>query len=84
MWLEPNDYPKLLAAADLGICLHYSSSGLDLPMKIIDMFGAMLPVLAINYQTISELVISGVNGQIFNNSEELFQILQVYLQLFDF
>lgn len=71
-WLSAEAYPRTLAAADLGICLHRSSSGLDLPMKVLDMFGAGLPVVAFDYGAcLRELVRPGTDGLLFKTSEEL-------------
>lgn len=71
-FLAFDDYARLLAAADLGICLHMSSSGVDLPMKVVDMFGAGLPVLAYSgYESFGELVREGENGCGFETSAQL-------------
>ncbi|KIL93540.1 hypothetical protein FAVG1_03522 [Fusarium avenaceum] len=75
-WLSTRDYASLLASADLGISLHKSSSGVDLPMKVVDMFGAGLPVAAYAaFESFSELVKEGQNGCGFETSSELANIL---------
>jgi len=71
-WLSAEDYAMLLGAADLGVSLHQSTSGLDLPMKVVDMFGAGLPVVGWGeYESWPELVQEGVNGRGFADAGEL-------------
>ena len=76
IWLESDDYPKLLSLVDLGVSLHYSSSGIDLPMKVVDMFSGCLPVASIYYDTIVELVEENKNGFLFKDDKELCKILK--------
>lgn len=75
-WLSMEDYARLLASASLGVSLHTSSSGVDLPMKVVDMFGAGLPVVGWSrFKAWPELVTEGINGMGFGSSEELSQHL---------
>ena len=75
-WLPTAAYAMLLASADLGISLHKSSSGVDLPMKVVDMFGTGLPVAGYSlYESWSELVKEDVNGKGFGDAKELERIL---------
>lgn len=80
-WLSIEDYATLLACADLGVSLHTSSSGVDLPMKVVDMFGAGLPVTGWDqFKAWPELVTEGVNGMGFSSAEGLVDNL---IKLFD-
>ena len=70
------DYALLLASADLGVSLHTSSSGVDLPMKVVDIFGAGLPVVGWGkFEAWPELVKEDVNGKGFSSSDKLWQLL---------
>ncbi|CAF0784449.1 unnamed protein product [Didymodactylos carnosus] len=81
-WLDAADYPLLLGCADLGISLHQSSSGFDLPMKIVDMLAVGVPVCSIHYDCINELVKRDQNGLIFRDSNDLCERIQDLLSGF--
>lgn len=77
LWLEPADYPKLIGMADLGLCLHQSSSGLDLPMKLADLRGAGVPVAVFDYAPVlGEVLTAEHEGVTFRDPGDLADIFQ--------
>jgi beta-1,4-mannosyltransferase len=76
VWLEPADYPTLIGMADLGLCLHQSSSGLDLPMKLADLRGAGIPVAVYDYAPVlGEVMTNGQEGVLFRDPGDLANLL---------
>ena len=76
VWLEPADYPMLIGMADLGLCLHQSSSGLDLPMKLADLRGAGVPVAVYDYAPVlGEVMTQGHEGVTFRDPGDLATVL---------
>lgn len=69
-WVSSSDYPLVLGAADVGVCLHTSTSGLDLPMKVVDMLGSECPVLALKFPALQELL-GTEGGSVFSSAKEL-------------
>jgi beta-1,4-mannosyltransferase len=62
--------------ADLGLCLHQSSSGLDLPMKLADLRGAGVPVVTFDYAPVlGEVMTTGHEGVTFRDPGELANLL---------
>eukprot|EP01069_Polyplicarium_translucidae_P004383 Polyplicarium_translucidae@DN2569_c0_g1_i2.p2 len=81
LFVPTQEYPRLLACSDIGVSLHMSSSGLDLPMKVVDMLGVGLPVLAYRYAALNELVKEGT-ALTFSDEVELAMRLAEVLQGF--
>ncbi|MFP5379173.1 MAG: hypothetical protein ACLGHP_05400, partial [Vicinamibacteria bacterium] len=75
-WLDADDYPVLIGRADLGLCLHQSSSGLDLPMKVADFMGAGVQVAAFDYAPVlAEVLADREGGLLFRDPGGLARIL---------
>jgi beta-1,4-mannosyltransferase len=70
-WLPAADYPLLLGSATVGISVHTSTSGLDLPMKAVDMLGCELPVVALKFPALVEMLGDGEGGIGFTTADEL-------------
>jgi beta-1,4-mannosyltransferase len=80
-WLADGLYRDLLRAAHLGISMHRSASGVDLPMKIVDMIEAGLPVLAYDYAPcLAELLPRERAAGLFTTPKELAEHLEALLQ----
>ncbi len=70
--LSPADNAQVTAAASLGLCLHQSSSGLDLPIELSDFRGAGVPVCVYDFAPVlSERFTNGQDGAVLRDAGAL-------------
>ena len=75
-FLSETEYRALIGRCQLGLSLHRSSSGLDLAMKVVDLFAAGVPVCALDYGgSLSEQVSDGETGFLFRDAAGLAALL---------
>jgi beta-1,4-mannosyltransferase len=75
-WLEGENYHRALGAADVGLCLRQSSSGLDLPSAVPEFRAAGVPVAAFDYAPVlSEIVTPGEQGVLIRDAGALATLL---------
>ncbi len=83
-FLDPADYRDLLRSAHLGFSLHRSTSGVDLPMKIMDFFGARTPACVLDYgPCLGEQIEPGRTALTFRDGAELADRIDELLRGFD-
>jgi len=71
-YLSEQEYRRLLGRCHFGVSVHRSSSGLDLAMKVVDLFAAGVPVCALDYGgSLSEQVCDGQTGFLFRTASDL-------------
>jgi beta-1,4-mannosyltransferase len=76
LWLEPADYPIVIGIADAGLCLHQSSSGRDLPIRLAEFRGVGVPLCVYDYgPVVAEVLTSGREGVVFHEPGELAAVL---------
>ena len=75
-YLNEKEYRLLLGRCQFGLSVHRSSSGLDLAMKVVDLFAAGVPVCALDYGgSLGEQVRDGETGFLFRSASELAALL---------
>jgi beta-1,4-mannosyltransferase len=82
-WFSPEEYPAALAGADLGLSLHASAGGLDVPIKLCELLACGVPVLCLDYgPAVRERIRDGVNGRLFSSAVGLATLLDELLGAF--
>lgn len=73
-WLVEPDFIALLGSADAGLSLHRSASAVDIPIKIGEMIGCGLPIIALDYGAALHET-AGNGTTFFHTSNELVEAL---------